>query len=96
MKQEKYGENPPDRGEQKTLVNLKDSSCSLMVGIPAKEWDDLPSTGLIGFQTSSQEVLQTQPSTDKIEEELWHKKFNDSVLRVGDTILAAASESGID
>ena len=54
MKQEKYGKNPPDGGEQKILVNVKDASYSLMMVIPTKEWYDLLSLVLIFFKTSSQ------------------------------------------
>ena len=57
MKQEKPGNKPPYGGEQKTLVNVKDASCSLVMGIPTKEWYDLPYPGLVFSQTSSQEVL---------------------------------------
>ena len=35
------------------------------MGIPTKEWYDIPYPGLIFFQTSSQEVLQMEPITDK-------------------------------
>ena len=34
------------------------------MGIPAKDWDDLQSPGLVFCQTSSQEVLQMEPITD--------------------------------
>ena len=48
IKQGKSGKTPPDGGrEQKTLVNIEDASCSLMVGVRTKEWDDLPSPGLM-------------------------------------------------
>ena len=58
MKQGKYGTKPPDGGgKQKTLVNAEVVSCSFMMGIPTEEWDYLLSTGLMFFQTSSQEVL---------------------------------------
>ena len=59
MKQVKYGNKHPDGGgEQKTLVNVEDALCSLVMGIPAKEWEDLPYPVLKLWQTSSQEVLQ--------------------------------------
>ena len=53
MKQEKSGNKPPDGEEQKTLVNVKDASFSIIMGIPTKEWDDLPYPGLVFCQTSS-------------------------------------------
>ena len=59
---------------------------------PTKEWDDLPSSGLVVCQTSSQEVLKTEPINDKIKEALLHNKGNSSVIHVGDTILYAAVE----
>ena len=34
MKQEKYWNKLPDGGEQKTLVNIKYASCSIILGIP--------------------------------------------------------------
>ena len=43
--------------EKKSLVNVEDASCILMMGIPTKELDDLPSPGFVFFQASSQEVL---------------------------------------
>ena len=53
MRQEKSGNKPPDGEEQKTLVNVKDASFSIIMGIPTKEWDDLPYPGLVFCQTSS-------------------------------------------
>ena len=94
--QEKYGKNSPDGGEQKTLVDVKDTSCSLMIWIPTNEWDDLPSPGLIFCQTLSQEVLQTEPVIDKTKEPFLHNKVNVSVIFVVDTILASETESGVD
>ena len=53
-KQVKYGNKTPDGGgEQNTLVNVEDASCSIMTGIPTKEWDDLPSPGIMLCQNSS-------------------------------------------
>ena len=64
MKQGKYGNKPPyGRGEQKKLVNVEDASCILMMGIPTKEWDDLPYTGLVLCHTSSHKVFQMDPNT---------------------------------
>ena len=67
-----------------------------MIGFPNKEWDYIPSPGIVFFQTSSQEVLQTEPIIDEIKESFLHNKCNDNVMSVGDTILAATAESGID
>ena len=67
-----------------------------MMGIPTKEWDDLPSPGLMFWQTSSQEVLQMEPITDKFQEVLSRKKRNPNIMCVRDTILASEAESGID
>ena len=64
MKQQKYGNKPPDGGEQKILVNVKDESGSLIMGIPTEEWYDLTSPGLMFSQTSSQELFHTEPITD--------------------------------
>ena len=64
--------------------------------ITTKEWGDLQSTGLMFCQTLSQEVLKMEPSTDKIKEGLSYKERNANVICVGDTILAAAKETGID
>ena len=66
------------------------------MGIPTKERDELPYTGLMFCQTSSQEVLQTEPITDITKESFFHNKGSASVMRVGDTILAAAEEARID
>ena len=61
-----------------------------MVGAPTKEWGKLKSPGLVIFQTSTQEVLQTEPIKNSV------KKGNASIMHVGDNILAAASETRID
>ena len=90
MKQEKYSKNTPGGGDQKSLVNVKDASCSLMMGAPTKEWGKLPSTGLMLCQTSTQEVPQTEPIKKSL------KKGNVSIIHVSYTILAAAAEAGID
>ena len=42
MKQEKSGNNPANGVKQKTLVTVKDVSCSLVMIIPTEGWDDLP------------------------------------------------------
>ena len=36
MKQEKYSKKNPDGEYQKSLINVKESSCSLMIGAPTK------------------------------------------------------------
>ena len=56
-KQWKSVNKPPDGGEQKPLVNVKYIPFRLVVGISAEGWDDLPSSGLMFCQTSSQEFL---------------------------------------
>ena len=50
MKQEKYGNNPPDGVDQTTLVNVKYASYSLLMGISTKDWDELPSPRLMFCQ----------------------------------------------
>ena len=66
MKQGKSGNKLSDGGgEQKILVNVEDTLCSLMIRIPTKEWDDIRSTVLVFFHTSSQEFLQMEPITYK-------------------------------
>ena len=88
---------PPDGGgQQRTLVNVEDASCSLMMGIPTEEWDYLPSPGLMFYHNSSQEVLQMKLITDKVQEVLSRNKHNANIMHVGDTILADAAEAIID
>ena len=68
MNQVKSGNKPPDDGgEQNTMVNVEYVSCSLMVSIPTKEWDDIPSIGIMFSHTSSQEALQREPITDTVQ-----------------------------
>ena len=90
MKQEKYSNNPPGGGYQKELVNIKDALCSIMVGFPTKEWGEIPSPGLMFFQTSTQEFRQTESINNSVRE------VDARIMHVGDIILAAASEAGID
>ena len=90
MKQEKSSNKPPGVGYQKSLVNIKDASCSFMMEAPTKEWGILPSPGLMLFQTSTQEVPQTEPINNSV------NKGNTIIIHVGDTILSAAVEAGID
>ena len=47
MKHDKSYNKPPGGGDQKALVNVKDTSCSFMMGYPTKEWAKLPSPGLM-------------------------------------------------
>ena len=63
LKQGKYWKKPSYRRGDKILVNIKDGSCSLVMGIPTKEWHDIPSPGLVFYQTSSQAVLQMEANT---------------------------------
>ena len=67
-----------------------------MMGITTKEWDDLPSPGIIFCQISRKEVFQTEPVNDKTKKTFSHNKGNARVMRAGDTILAAAPEYIID
>ena len=91
MKQVKYGNKPPDGGgEQKTLVNVEDASCIVMMGIPIKEWYYLPYPGTVLYQTSSHKVLQMYSNTDEAQEVFSKNKQNSNIMRVGDTILDAA------
>ena len=55
-KQKKSSNKPPSRGDQKALVNVKDASCSLMMGPPTDEWGELPDPGLMLCQTSTREA----------------------------------------
>ena len=63
MKQEKSSNKTPGGGDQKALVNVKDASCSLMMGSPTTDWGELPSTGLMFCQTSTQEARKPNLST---------------------------------
>ena len=67
-----------------------------MMGIPAKEWDYLPSPVLMLCKTSSQEFLQMQSNTDEYQEEFSHNNRNTNIICVGDKILDAPEESGIE
>ena len=82
---------PYGGGEQKKLVNVEDSLCSIIMGIPTKEWDDLPSPGVMFLHTSPQEVLYMEPITYKFQEVFSHKKLNANIISVGDTILSAVA-----
>ena len=61
-----------------------------MMGSLTKEWGEPPSPGLMFFQTSTQEVPQTEPINNSV------KKGNSIIIHVGDTIMVAAAEAGID
>ena len=66
------------------------------MGITTKEWYDIPSPGLMFFQTSPQEVLQMEPIRYKSQEMFSRNKVNNNIMCVRDTILAPAEESSID
>ena len=61
-----------------------------MMGLPTKEWGKLPSPGLMFCQISTQEVRQTESINNSV------RKGDASITHVGDTILVAAAEVGID
>ena len=90
MKQEKYFKKPPGGGYQKALVNAKASLCSLMMGCPTKERGELPYPGLVFCQTSTQESRQTKSINNSV------RKGDASIMHVGNTILAAVAEAGIE
>ena len=48
------------------------------------------------FQKPPQEVLQMEAITDKVQEVLSCNKRKTKIMRLGDTILDAAAEAGID
>ena len=90
MNQEKLSNKTP-RGEyQKALVNIKDASCSLTMRSPTDEWGELPSPGLMFCKTSTQEARQNQYINNSV------RKGDASIMNMGDTILDAAAEAGID
>ena len=90
MNQEKSSNNPFGGGEQKALVNVKDASCSLMMGSPTEEWGELLSPGLMFCQNSTQEVQQTESINSSV------RKGDASIMHVGNTILASTEEARID
>ena len=97
MKQVKSGNKPLyGGGEQNTVVDVEDASCNVMMVIPTEEWDDLPYHGFMLCQTSSKEFFRMDPIIDKSQELFSHNKCNENIIHVGDNILYAASESGID
>ena len=72
------------------LLNVKDASCSIMMGSPTKEWGGPPSPELMFCKTSTQEVLKTEPINNNM------KTGSTSIIPVGDIILADAAEAGIN
>ena len=64
MKNVKDGNKNAYGGVYKTLVDVKYTSSSLMVGIPTKEWYNIPYPVLIFCQTLSQAVLQMESNID--------------------------------
>ena len=71
-------------------MNVKDALCSVMMGSPTEEWGELPSPGLMSYQTLTQEDIQTEYINNIV------RKVDASTMHMGDTILAAAAEAGID
>ena len=61
-----------------------------MMGSPTEEWGKLTSHGLMFCQTSTQEVPQTETINSIV------KKVNARIMHVGNIILDAAAEAGID
>ena len=61
-----------------------------MIGSPTNEWGEIPSTGLMFCQTSTQEDLQTKSINNSVRE------GDASIMHVGDNILADAAEAVID
>ena len=61
-----------------------------MMGSPTDEWGELPSPGLMFCQTSTQEARKNQSINNSL------RKGDVSIMHMGDTILVAAAETGID
>ena len=61
-----------------------------MMVSPTKEWVKPLSLGLMFFQTSTQELLHNEPINKKM------KQDNSRIMHVGNTILSATAESGIN
>ena len=61
-----------------------------MMVSPAEEWCELPSSGLMFCQTSTQEARQTESTNNSV------KKGDHIIMHVRDTILDASAEAGID
>ena len=47
IKEKKSSNKPPGGGDQNTLVNVKDASCSLMMGSHTEEWGKLTPPGIM-------------------------------------------------
>ena len=92
----KSGNKNPGGGRYKIFVNFEYTSCSLMMGISAKEWDDIPYLGIMFYQTSSQAVLQLGANKYEAQESSSHNNTNYNIMRVLDIILDDAAEAGID
>ena len=60
------------------------------MGSPTDEWGELSSTGLIFCKTSTQEARQNQSINNSV------RKGDSIIMHVGNTILSAAAEAGID
>ena len=90
MNQDKSSNKPPGGGYQKVSVTAKDSLCSLTMGSPNNEWGEIPSPGLMFCQTSTQEVRLTESINNSV------RKGDARIMHVGDTILVAEVEAGID
>ena len=60
------------------------------MGSPTEEWGKLPYPVHMFCQTSNQEFQQTEPINNSV------RKVDSSIMQVGNTILAAAAEDGID
>ena len=89
-KQEKSFIKPHSGGDHKALVNVKDASCSLMMGSPTEEWGELPTPGLMFCQTSTKEAQHIESINNSV------RKGDANIMHVGDSILDAESEAGID
>ena len=61
-----------------------------MIVYPTEEWGEVPSPGLIICQTSTEEARQTEYTNNSV------RKGDASIMHVGDTILDASAEDGID
>ena len=85
MEQGNSANKPPDVGDQKALINVKDASCSIMMVSPTEDWYDPPFPGIMFWKTSTQEVPQTDPRNNKT------KKGNASTIHVGNIILDATA-----
>ena len=67
-----------------------------MMGIPTKEWGNIPYPGLMFFQNFSQKVLNMEPITYKVQKLLSRNKRKINTMCVVYIILDDTLESGID